>query len=310
MLRRSILALSAIASLAMPSVASAATAQSFQISPPTANYAADPGSSSRGIIKVTNLTDTPISLKVGRQNFAAKGEEGEIELIDNANPLYSLAPWFTIVEQTLDVPARATKEVHYSVAIPADAEPGGRYGSILFSSVPPKLPSGVSGATVQQNIAAIVFERINGKANEQLEVASFEAEQKFSEYGPVKLLTRVRNTGNVHEKPTGQIVIKNMLGLKVGTIPLDEHFVIPGSVRRLHNQWPTSSKTAVMFGQYSAELNATYADGKKLTASTTFTVLPWKILIGILVALIVFTLIIWRGRKRLGRAARILAGRE
>lgn len=303
----------AAASLAVsvsPGIASAAAAQSFQISPPTANFAADAGGSSQGIVKVTNLTDTPISLKIGKQNFVAKGEEGEIELVDNANPLYSLAPWFVIDTPTIDVPARATKEVHYSIDLPANAEPGGRYGSIIFSSTPPKLPSGVSGASVQQNIAAVVFQRINGKAVEQLAVKSFSPDTNFSEYGPVKLTARVENTGTVHEKATGTIKIKNMLGFTVATIPLDEHFVIPGAIRRLHNDWPVAGKHPFMIGRYTAELSATYASGQKLAASTTFVVFPWRVALAVLIGLIVVFIVFWRGRKRLGRAMRILAGRE
>lgn len=304
----------AAASLAVsvsPGTAVAATTQSFQISPPTANYAANPGAQTKGTVKVTNLTDTAISLKIGKQNFVAKGEEGEIELVDNANPLYSLAPWFVISEPTVDVPARATKEVHYVIDIPANAEPGGRYGSILFSSAAPKLPSGVSGATVQQNIAAIVFQRINGAAVEKLDLKSFAPDKNFSEYGPVKLLARVENTGTVHEKAVGTIKIKNMLGFTVETLPLDEHFVIPGAIRRLHNDWPTSGKKhPFMIGRYTAELSATYGSGQKLTASTSFVVFPWKVALAILVGLILIIIIFWRGRKRFGRALRILAGRE
>ena len=295
---------------AFAGTAHAAAAQSFQISPPTANYADDPGGQSKGVVKVTNLTDTPISLNVGKQNFVAKGEEGEIELVDNANPLYSLAPWFSVVESTVDVPARATKEVHYVIDIPANAEPGGRYGTIIFSSVPPKLPTGVSGATVQQTIAGIVFQRINGSAVEKLDMKSFAADKSFYEYGPIKLLARVENTGTVHEKAVGTIKIKNMLGFTVDTIALDEHFVIPGSIRRLHNDYPTGKKHPFLIGRYTAELDATYGGGQKLTSSASFVVFPWRVATAILIGLILIFLIFWRGRKRIARAARILAGRE
>jgi hypothetical protein len=91
---------------------------------------------------------------------------------------------------------------------------------------------------------------------------------------------------------------------------LDEHFVIPGAIRRLHNEWPAKGKQKLLFGKYTAELSATYGDGGKLTGSTSFTILPWKILIAALVVLILLFLVFWRGRKRLARAARILAGRE
>jgi hypothetical protein len=313
LIKRFALAAAATISLAvslLPGATHAAGTQSFQISPPTANYAADPGGKVTGVIKVTNLTAEPIALRVGRQNFVAKGEEGEIELVDDANPLYSLSPWFSVPSGTIDIPGQATKSVSYTVAIPADAEPGGRYGSITFSSIPPKLPSGQSGAAVQQTIAAIVFQRINGAATEQLEVASFAADPTFSEYGPVKLVTRVKNTGNVHEKPIGTITIKNMFGMTVDKIALDEHFVIPGAVRRLTNTWPAKNHKPFLIGRYTAELNATYGSDKKLTAATTFTVLPWKLLAVILIVLIILFLIFFKGRKRLARAGRILTGRE
>jgi hypothetical protein len=294
----------------VPATATAATSQSFQISPPVSNYSADPGTSVKGTMKVTNLTDAMLSLRTGKENFVAKGEEGEIELVDNADPVYSLAPWFSFDSAQLDIPARSTKELHYTLAVPMDAEPGGRYGSITYSSIPPKLPTGQSGAAVQQTIAAIVFLRINGAAKEGLNIASFGAEQGFYEYGPVKLLARLKNTGNVHEKATGTITIKNMLGMKVDTLKLDEHFVIPGAVRRLHNTWPAGGKKPFMFGQYTATLNATYASGKTITASATFTVLPWKQVLLALIILLVVVVFFWRTRKRFGRAFRILAGRE
>jgi len=261
-----------------------------------------------------------MTINVGKENFVAKGEEGEIELVDNADPLYSLAPWFVLDATQLDLPALGTKELHYTIAVPTDAEPGGRYGSITFSSIPPKLPSGQSGAAVQQTIAGIAFLRINGPANEQLQVASFQTgridskqnwtPQSFFEVGPVDFLTRVKNTGTVHEKATGTISIRNMFGFTVAKIPLDEHFVIPGAIRRLHNTWPTGKQKPFMIGRYTATLNATYGGGKTLTASTSFTVIPWKpISIGLII-LILIIIFFWRTRKRWGRAFRILAGRE
>ena len=296
------------------------TTQSYQISPPTANYAADPGTTVSGTIKVTNLTGTLMTVNVGKQNFVAKGEEGEIELTDNADPLYSLAPWFTFDASQLNVPPRSSVPLHYTIAVPANAEPGGRYGSVVFSTIPPKLPNGTSGAAVEQTLAGIVFLRINGTAKEQLSIPTFQTglynaktsdfiAKSFFEFSPVDLMTRVENTGTVHEKATGSITIKNMFGSTVAVIPLDQHFVIPGAVRRLHNAW-TAPKHQLLIGSYSAHLSATYGSGKTLTADTSFIVLPWKLLLIILVAIILLFLFFWKGRRRLARAGRILAGKE
>lgn len=303
-----------------PGIATSAVSQSFQISPPTANYAGDKGTTQTGQIKVTNLTNQPLTVNVGKQNFVAKGEEGEIELVDNADPLYSLAPWFTFDASQLNVPPLKTSVLHYTIAIPSDAEPGGRYGSVTFNTIPPKLPGGQSGAAVEQTLGNIVFLRINGPAKEQLSIENFEAGHynaknkafipaNFFNAGPVDLLTRVKNSGNVHEKPSGTITVKNMLGFTVAKLPLDEHFVIPGAVRRLHNSWPTGTKKPFLLGHYTATLSATYAGGKILTASTGFTVVPWAAVIA-LVVLVILLILLWRGRNRFGRAFRILAGKE
>jgi hypothetical protein len=304
-----------------PALAAAAPSQSFQISPPVSNYSGDHGNTVSGKLKVTNLTNVPLAVHVTKQNFAAKGEEGEIELVNNADPLYSLAPWFSYTATDFTLPGLGSKTIDYNVAIPGDAEPGGRYGALLVSSVPPRLPSGQSGAAVQQEIAGVVFMRINGQAKEELSLASFQtghytANSKafsatdFFQYGPVDFLTRIRNTGNVHEKPTGTITIKNMLGMKVGSVALDEHFVIPGAIRRLHNVWPAGKQKPFLFGRYTAQLNAKYGGDKTLSASTSFTVIPWKQVIIVLIILLILFLIVWRGRKRFARAFRILAGKE
>jgi hypothetical protein len=303
-----------------PAIANSAASQSIQISPPTANYSGDKGTSLSGVVKVNNLTNLPITLNVGKENFVAKGEEGETELSDNADPLYSLAPWFSVDTNQITVPGLGSQQVHYTIALPPDAEPGGRYGSITFNSIPPKLPAGQSGAAVEQTIGNLVFLRVNGPAKEQLNVETFETghlgeknawtPSNFFQHGPVDFLTRLKNTGNAHEKATGTITIKNAFGFTVAKLPLDEHFVIPGSIRRLHNSWATGAKKPFLFGPYTATLNAKYADGKTLTAATHFTVIPVAQVVLVLIILILLILVVWKGRKRLARALRILAGKE
>ena len=298
--------MAAVLAFATAPAAQAAETQGFQISPPVTDLTLSPGTSSRGVMKVTNLTDQQISLQVSKQNFVAKGDEGEIELVDNGDPQYSLAPWFTINQPTVDVPPKSTKEVSYSISVPKDAEPGGRYGSVIFDTIPPKLPSGQSGATVKQRLAGLVFLRIGGDANEQLAINSFKTGHSFYEYGPVTFTTLIKNLGNVHEKPSGQIVIKNMLGFKTATIKLDEKNVIPAAARKL----TSSFKRPMMFGLYSAELTLHNGTKQTLTAKTSFTVIPYKVIGFTLLALIVLVLFFWRGRKRFIRAFRILAGKE
>jgi hypothetical protein len=286
--------------------ATAATTQGYQISPPVTTLALDRGTSTRQTVKITNLTDAQLTLQVGKRNFVAKGEEGEVELTDEANPLYSLAPYFTLSQPTVTVPPRGTSEVSYTLSVPLNAEPGGRYGSITFNTIETKLPAGQSGASVRQELAALVFLRINGQAHEQLAIDSFTTGHGFYEYGPVSFTTRIKNLGNVHEKPTGEIVVTNMLGLKTATVKLDDKNVIPGAVRKINSEL----KRHLMFGSYTATLTLKNGTLQTLTAKASFWAIPYTLIGIILLVLLVIGVPLWRSRKRWAKAFRILAGRE
>jgi hypothetical protein len=286
--------------------AHAAETVGFQISPPVQTLAMDRGTSTRKTIKVTNLTNSQMTLQLGKANFVAKGEEGEVELVDNAAPLYSLSPYFTLSQPTVTIAPRSTAEVQFVLSVPEDAEPGGRYGSITFNTIATTLPSGQSGAVVRQQLAALVFLRINGAANEQLAISSFGPDKSFYEYGPVGFTARVKNLGNVHEKPTGEIVVKNMLGFKTATVKLDDKLVIPQATRKIN----ATLNKKLLFGNYTATLTLHNGKIQTLTAKTSFTVVPYKLIIIIVLILIVFLTFFFKTRKRFKRAFRILAGKE
>jgi hypothetical protein len=285
---------------------SSAGTQGFQISPPVTTLSLNRGTSTRGTMKVTNLTGQTLTLTVGKENFVAQGEEGQVELTDNADPLYSLAPYFTLSTSQISVAPTATVSVGYTISVPINAEPGGRYGSVTFTSIPAALPSGQSGAAVRQQLAGLILLRINGPTHEQLAVASFTTGKSFYEYGPVTFTTRVQNEGNVHELPTGQIVVKNLFGLTTAKLTLDQHYVLPGAIRRLTN----TLNRHFLFGPYTATLTLHNGTLQTLTATTKFTVIPYKLLTIALVILVLVILFFWKARKRLARALRILAGRE
>lgn len=284
----------------------AAETVGFQISPPVQTLALDRGTSTRQTIKITNLTNTQMTLQLGKANFVAKGEEGEVELIDDAAPLYSLSPFFSLSQPTITIAPRSTSEMQYIVTIPQNAEPGGRYGSITFDTIQTKLPSGQSGAAVKQRLAALVFLRINGAANEQVEIKSFSTDKSFYQYGPINFTTRIKNLGNVHEKPTGEIVIKNMLGLTTAKVKIDERQVLPQSIRKLQAKLDRK----LMFGKYTATLTLKNGTIQTLTAKTSFTVIPYTIIALTIVVVLILFFIYRRTRKRFKRAFRILAGRE
>jgi hypothetical protein len=137
---------------------------------------------------------------------------------------------------------------------------------------------------------------VSGKITENLSVKEFSvshngASGSFFQSGPLNFVERITNSGNVHEQPTGNVVIKDMFGRKLATLPVNQPpgNVLPGSTRKFSQNLDKSViGTKHMFGHYTATLSLVYGAGNKktLTASTSYWVIPFKtvaIVIGLLI---------------------------
>ncbi len=294
-----------LSSLLAPVAQAADDKVGLSVSPPTFELAANPGDTLKNTIRVDNLTDDVLEVTIERQNFTAAGEEGQAELTEETTP-FSLAAWIKVATPVIDIPAKASKTVPFTVNVPTNAEPGGHFGSVVFRTKA-KPVTGQSGVAVGQQIGALLFLRVAGDLKEEGKLVSFNSNKSFFEYGPVSFESRLSNGGNVHFKPQSTITIANMLGQKVATIDVDPHNVLPGAIRKFSTEW----KPKYLFGKYTATLSVVYGDKKQiLTATTTFIGLPYKLVGVVLIAsLIVLTFII-RRRKRFARVFKILFGRD
>lgn len=275
------------------------------ISPPTFELSANAGDTLKNSIRVDNISAEPLEVSVDTRNFTALGEEGGINLSEEEGQ-YSLASWISVKPGKVTIPVGESKVFDYTIAVPANASPGGRFGSIVFKTALKPL-TGQSGVAIGQEVGALVFLKIAGQVNEKAEIASFGAKSGLHERGPVGFDIRVKNTGNVQVKPRGTITISNAFGKKVATVRVDEKNVLPGSIRKLSADW----NNGWLFGKYNATLSLVYgSDRQVLTASTSFWGFPYK-LIGIVVAvLVVLVAFVYPRRKRIGRAFKVLLGKD
>ena len=93
-----------------------------------------------------------------------------------------------------------------------------------------------------------------------------------------------------------------MFGNKIGAVNvnLNGNNVLPGSIRKF-NQTLDSSVIGdrVLFGRYTADLKMTYGtDGQTLTASTSFWVIPYRLIAFAIVLLIIAFVLIRIGLRR------------
>lgn len=271
------------------------------VSPPNFEISGNPGNTITNSVRLENMQSNPVRLAVDKRNFTAIGEEGAIGLTEESDS-FSLSSWITVDPADVVIPAKSTKTFTFTIKVPLNAEPGGHFGSLIFRSVPDNNLSG-SGAVVAQEIGSLILLRLSGSTTESAKVESFGASKSFYEYGPVTFEARVKNLGNVHTKPNGNITITNLLGQKVGTVKLDGKNVLPGAIRKIEGSWDTKWR----IGRYTATSVLIYgANNTQLANVTSFIVFPYRIALIILVFILIIVSIFYRSRKRLSMAWKIL----
>jgi hypothetical protein len=193
-----------------------------------------------------------------------------------------------------------------SVQIPANAAPGGKYFAVFFEP-DTSLPEATGteqqeAASVSIRIAGLIYLRVSGPISEGASVTKFSA-PGFSEYGPVEITTEIKNNGDYHITPNGQITVKDIFGREIAKGDLAETNIFPDASRKIISKLGTKW----MVGRFTASLDATYGESEKALASTlSFWVFPWKLAVVIALAIIIIILIIYIISNKFGKKQRIL----
>lgn len=293
--------------------------QGLEISPPVLELNANPGQTVTATIRVRNVAAGQLIAKGRADDFGAgDNEDGQPRLLldEQGSSRYSLKSWISAVPD-LRLAPQELKTAVVNIRVPANAEPGGHFGVIRFTAVPPELEG--TGVSLSASVGTLVLLRVSGAIKNDVTLEEFSSarvstgtkteqqgqlttKQSFFEQSPVGLLVRLRNRGTVHEKVQGSVTITDTFGNNVATVPVNEKGgnVLPESVRRFEQVLDKKAlKDKGLFGRYTAKLSLTYLGGQKsLNATTTFWVIPWTIILGVLLGLIVLFFALKFGLRR------------
>lgn len=273
----------------------------LSVSPLNFEFSANPGETIENKIKVSNPTQKTVSVKMEVEDFTAMGEEGEVKVEEQHDHTYSLKKWVTVNPLEFTLTPGDSRVVSFKIVVPQNAEPGGKYGSILATVTGIVSPTG-TGASIQPKVGALVLLSVSGKIVEKLDIKEFSA-PKLSEKGPIKFALRFENKGTVHLRPRGIVTITDIFGKKLADLEIPQKNVLPGAVRKVEVQW----NKKWLFGRYQATFVGNYgSQNTPISATLTFWVIPWKISLVVIVVLILILAIIIRTRKKIKRAEQIL----
>lgn len=289
------------------------------ISPATLQMNTEPGNPVTATVRVLNNNPQPETLKVRTSGFGADptGEKPVLyEFIDGEHPEKD---WLTASTNEITIEPFTWATVDLTFA-PDDTAAFSYYYSVLFerstiitdSSVNPVV--GIPAVLILTTVQADNMIR-------EAELVDFTSNRSWYEFLPADFSVSVKNTGNVHVAPIGNIFIhqgnrKNIASLKVNTT---RGFILPDSTRSfvaswehgfpayraeldedgnvLKNrdgttkyklQWDPGFSTNFYVGKFVANLVVIYDNGQRdipLEKEIEFWVIPWKLLLALTVAL-------------------------
>jgi len=273
------------------------TGQALEIAPPIATLNVDPGETTTLDILLRNVSTAEQIASAEVNDFVASGETGTPRLLlddeeAEGNP-YSIGDWVQPMQPVLLVPGEV-KSVPVTITVPDNASPGGHYGVIRFSASAPELED--TGVALSASVGTLVLATVSGETTERLEIeeSSVNIDGKtgtFFESTPLQFVQRIKNSGNNHVQPSGQVTISDMFGRTVASlnVNLPPRYILPASVRRFEQPLDSSViGDKWLFGRYTADLELTYGENEQtLSNSFTFWVIPYRLIGFAVVGLII-----------------------
>ncbi len=279
---------------------------SLQVTPSPIISTIEPGKKSELEFKVKNGSSKPEKLKVELKSFEINPQTNDVKIKDEtpsevadfvsfSNPSFTAEPgeWFTH-KLIVDTPQNAGFTYNFVVLISR-------------ASAPDKVDG---GSALEGSVAIFALLSTNRPdAVKKLEIASFTSANKLYEYAPASFDLVVKNSGNTFVQPEGNIFIGRSADEKnpISVIQINpgNGYTIPGANRTLKASWEDgfprrdengkliwdwSKLSQIRLGKYTAQATLIYDDGQRdnaITSTLTFWVIPWKILLGVLLFLII-----------------------
>ncbi len=269
--------------------------QALTISPAKIILSADPGETVEVSMFIRNDLEKTLTFSPAYEGYKTRGGAEPVFFKQN----YGLSTWMETVPAQVNLGYKEWGQITVKINVPEDAEPGGHYAVIFWSSRP--AGEAGTGVSIVTRVGALVLLDVSGEVVEAGKIVSFETSKKFFTHLPIIFTYDLKNEGTVHLIPEGKVVIKNIIGRTSAIIevnPAATH-VLPGDTRTFYTAYwepeggmpniegegffPDLKRELKGFalGYYRANLNLEYGkeEIKTLQASFGFWVFPWRVLV-------------------------------
>ena len=301
----------------------APTGINLTLSPTFINLIADPGETVDSSIRITNNNNFTEYFQIEVRTFEPS-EGGDSPIIRPLRDSDNFGDWVNFSEERFTIAPNENKTIDVQIAAPDDATLGYYYAFIITrqNEETEAASASVAGGTAVLALLEVRSENVT----RELQIEDFKPEKLFYEYLPAELKVTVKNTGNIHVIPVGDMFIDSMTNKEVSAFPVNSGRgnVLPQSTRTFTatfedgfavrvpktdkdgnpvrdregnieytTKFDFSKMDRFRIGKYEATVILVYDNGERdvpIQATVSFWVIPWKIIGGALIVLVLVLL--------------------
>jgi len=225
--------------------AGAQAAYALNVSPTRIEIVVAPSGGYENVLTVSNTQKGTLGITLRIEDWCTARAVPEA-----ANTAAHL-PWLQVEPKEFELGEAEAREVSFKVAMPSAVK--GELSAMIFVEARPR-DIAKGAVAVNTSIGIPIYVTAKGTQRYGAEVEDLRATRS----APLELAVIIKNTGNVHIRPKGTILIRNRWGRCVAQTALNEYNypVLPFSSRVIE----VKTKDRLKRGDYKAEVRMGYAD--------------------------------------------------
>ncbi len=285
-------------------------------SPLPISLVAEPGTTVSTELKVKNAGTEAETLKIDILKFNAYEDTGKPALHD-LEPTDEFATWVTFSESSFTVLPEEWKTITATFNVPKEASFGYYYAFVFTRANEQSDLAPQETAVVGGTATLVLLEARVPDARREIIVSEFKTDKTVYEFLPVNFTVSLKNAGNVHVAPRGNLFLSQGDDKDIALLELNpgKGSILPGSSRvfeadwndgfpvyeeRIENGqvvldelgqqthrlvWNFENASHLRIGKYTAKMLLVYDDGTRdipIEGVVSFWVMPWRLLAGAL----------------------------
>jgi hypothetical protein len=322
---------------------SSSSGSNITTSPISVDLSTSPGSSTSTTLQLQNNGIQALNIGVKLEEFKASGDNGAAQIFVPP-PGDVTTQWVHFSQTSFVAQPGVWNSITMTVRVPKTAA-FGYYYAVLFA--PSAVIPGTSSEKIKGANAILILLNVHApNENNALSVQSYTADKASYQYLPATFSVNVRNNGNIFTIPSGDIFIsRTKNGPTIDTLDINssQGNVLPQSnrvfqaqwtngfpvyeLKRINGQivsdkkgkpveqlqWNTSKISVFRWGRYYARLVLVYNNGSRdvaVNGVVSFWVIPWLLLLGLLLFLLLLGLGSWTIVRNIVKRTRSLRKRR